>query len=255
MSHPTGRCLVCNSGLSAALVWCAECETPTDRECFIYSGRCPVYACTGMRFRDGPDGPALTLIPAADTAQEAGPQALIIDHSPRRRIVLLALGVTSLVLAFCLIQNKPSMGRRVSAPLELVLCPAVVGLVMIGLSRLTHDYWVIDSKTGCVWLHRKIGRWRSLLMKTTFKDCERLVLHGRVVLNSTHYMQADWTLRLYTRSRCLSLSDGIRVRYPPAAQPVRTMSPPARLRSSSEDAAKVLGLALEIEIDPGRGRL
>ena len=44
------RCPVCCSDLDGPIVICARCRTPHCRDCWIYNGKCGMYACNETRF-------------------------------------------------------------------------------------------------------------------------------------------------------------------------------------------------------------
>jgi len=44
------QCQVCGESLSADLVYCSACKTPSHRECWEYFGGCSTYACGNKKF-------------------------------------------------------------------------------------------------------------------------------------------------------------------------------------------------------------
>lgn len=55
---PGGACRVCGKPLASEIVECAECRTPTHRDCWRFTGTCPVFSCGSQRYVERRQAPA-----------------------------------------------------------------------------------------------------------------------------------------------------------------------------------------------------
>src|SRR5436190_893408 len=96
----SGCCRVCGEVLAEHVIWCYECDTPCHRECFAYAGRCAVYGCTGMRYKEAPGRAvgAKWIEIRADSGHVI-PQSFSVDFSSRRESILAATAAYSFSFA------------------------------------------------------------------------------------------------------------------------------------------------------------
>lgn len=59
---PRGHCPVCCGDLETELVYCARCHTPHHAECWDFTGRCAIYACSSEQFAGGGAAPSAEVL-------------------------------------------------------------------------------------------------------------------------------------------------------------------------------------------------
>lgn len=157
MSTASGsRCLVCGGHLDTSPVWCTGCGTPHHEECFTYNGRCAIYGCSGLRFsREGPRGRGVTEIEIKAPGGGVRLQSYIVDfESPREVLTKLLVGVGLSAAGLACLLVLPGMPWIFWA-LWLLAGGAGISLTNRITKLIFNDYWVVDGKSGTIWLHRE----------------------------------------------------------------------------------------------------
>jgi hypothetical protein len=214
VSTSQARCLICRGDLAkTATVWCTDCDTPCHAECFSYNGKCSIFGCKGMRFRNSRDSSdrGVTWI---ETRSEAGltiPQSYIVDFTSGRESAAQGLVITGLVLAFLPLGfacDSKSAGWLFSTYTAMYWM-GTLGLAAFGqaIKLLLDDYYILDGKSRTILMHRRFIHFKSLEPVATFDDCRELVLSHQTSENDGNWSRT-WTLWIFMRhSRKIQLLD------------------------------------------------
>lgn len=251
--HPPAGpvCQICGDAIAEHKVWCVDCGTPSHRDCFAYNGRCPVYACTGMHWRQesagrdsevrwidvrGPDG---TLVP----------QGYVVEFTSGREGA--AIGIMSLGLLISLATYLPPKGRHGPYPYWPEACYFFLALGIFGAvwRVLLRDYRILDGKTRKIWLHRSFAGWKSLRAETDFDGVTRIVLQARyAVVGKKRKKGYRWSMLAHCRTgTVIDLIDTQFAAWDPGSR-VPAPPPPSVLATARKVAA-ILGRTYEIERD------
>jgi hypothetical protein len=239
--------------MEEAVVWCYECDTPSHGQCFAYAGRCPVYGCTGLRYKEAPGkSPGVTWIEIKDEAGTAVPQAMIVDFTSSREAVAVLIAALAFLIAFLMFGFDNGKGAPFpSEPLgfwALVMIATFAGIYRLCIT----DYYVVDGKRRKVWLHmRTLGR-AKLTEVAKFEQCRRLYFDCKTK-SVKHGYSDEWRLILLVGEKPIELTDKECVRK--VLRATRT-SPPAELVFTAQRVGKILDLTVDSPIQdllPERG--
>lgn len=165
-----GSCGVCGQPLARPVAWCAECGAGTHEDCFVYAGRCPRYACTGMRFRIQRDA-AVTDVKWIERREPDGtrvPQAFIVEFVSAREKVIWGAVAGSILLPLIVGLLVPA------APMVVCVALLALGALVLATALTTSDYRVIDGRSRSVYVHWQFMLRRSLQREATFDEISGL---------------------------------------------------------------------------------
>lgn len=224
--EPGSRCLICGECLNKDLVWCTSCSTPSHKECFSYNGRCPIFGCQGMRFRnsDSPRDRGVTWIQVRDESGREVPQSYIVDFTSPREGASTVLIVLGLFGAFFF--GSPTTGQHGGFPHYSTpfWVSTAVGLIAFVLRLGFNDYRIIDAKSRTIWLHNHFFGTRTTTVETTFAQVREVVLAHRVETDRVGTFR-KWVVWLkLADGSALQMTDEESQRIPSGAEPVSALS-------------------------------